>query len=100
MPSLDTLFLAVNGTTGDIIKNVTIESHAGIVINPFAQILYISDLDNIVETDLTNSRVIKKCLHTHYGYVMAFDEKNNLLYMIDDEHETNLAILNESDEIR
>jgi DNA-binding beta-propeller fold protein YncE len=92
------IILAVNGTTGDIIKNITIESHAWIVINPFAQILYISDLDNIVETDLTNLRVIKNVSIPNYGSVMAFDEKNNLLYMIDDEHETNLAILNESDE--
>jgi DNA-binding beta-propeller fold protein YncE len=89
--------LVVNGITGDIIKNITMESYAGVVINPLSQILYISDLNNVVVTDLTNSRLIKNVSIPNYGTVMALDEKNNVLYMVDNEHEINLAILNESD---
>lgn len=89
--------LAVNGTTGDILKNVAIETYVGIMINPFTDVIYMSDLDNIVMRDLTNLQPIKNISIPNYGSVMALDEKSGVLYVLDDEHETNLAILNESD---
>lgn len=89
--------LVVNGTTGDIIRNITMEGYVGVMINPFTEVLYMSDLDNVVVTNLTNLRPIKNASIPNYGSVMALDGKNSVLYILDDEHETNLAILNRSE---